>query len=412
MAKILISAYACEPNKGSEPEVGWQWSVNIAKRHEIWILTKENNRNTIEQFRTNHPEDIPWENMHFLFVHLPKWLVFWKKGNRGMRPYYYLWANKAFRIAKKVHEKECFDLVHSITFVSLTQPCFLYKLNIPFIWTVAGGENISKSVGYKMAPGEYLYEFIRSLGQFKAVHSVRIKAALKKASLILATTEETADLIPKEFRDKVEITSAIGIDKKRPIKENDTSDNIKILLSGKFVYLKGVRIGIDAILKVIDLFDNVYVTILGNGPYENEYKEKCRKYIGNKIWFVDKVSHEKMIEFYQEHDFLVNTALRDSGCLVAMEAMSIGLPIVCVNSGGVRAMTNDDIAIRIEPQNYDNLVDEMAKGIEYLIKNPKEREEMGKRAYEFINQKYLYENKCKWLLNKYDEILLRNYEQN
>ena len=26
MKKILLSAYACEPNKGSEPGVGWEWS--------------------------------------------------------------------------------------------------------------------------------------------------------------------------------------------------------------------------------------------------------------------------------------------------------------------------------------------------------------------------------------------------
>ena len=51
MSKILLSAYACEPNKGSEPEVGWQWAVNIARKHEVWILTKENNRHTIDENR-------------------------------------------------------------------------------------------------------------------------------------------------------------------------------------------------------------------------------------------------------------------------------------------------------------------------------------------------------------------------
>ena len=29
--KILLSAYACEPNKGSEPEIGWQWVINLSK---------------------------------------------------------------------------------------------------------------------------------------------------------------------------------------------------------------------------------------------------------------------------------------------------------------------------------------------------------------------------------------------
>ena len=196
MSKILLSAYACEPNKGSEPEVGWQWAVNIARKHEVWILTKENNRHTIDENRAVASEDIPWDNMNFLYVHLPKWMVFWKKGNRGMRLYYYLWAKKAYKIAKELHKAVKFDIVHSVTFVSLTQPCFLYKLDAPFVWTVAGGENINPVIGYQMAFKEKMYELIRSLGQYKAKHSPRIRAAVKKASLIMATTGETEALIP------------------------------------------------------------------------------------------------------------------------------------------------------------------------------------------------------------------------
>ena len=405
MSKILLSAYACEPNKGSEPEVGWQWAVNIARKHEVWILTKENNRHTIDENRAVASEDIPWDNMNFLYVHLPKWMVFWKKGNRGMRLYYYLWAKKAYKIAKELHKAVKFDIVHSVTFVSLTQPCFLYKLDAPFVWTVAGGENINPVIGYQMAFKEKMYELIRSLGQYKAKHSPRIRAAVKKASLIMATTGETEALIPEEYHDKVVVTSAIGIDKVRPMKRQTNADTVNVLLSGKFVYLKGVRIGVDAILKLVNHYDNVQFTILGNGPYESEYKNSCIKYIGEKIRFVDKVPHEKITEFYKEHDFLINTALRDSGCLVAMEAMSIGLPIVCLNTGGVKCMTDEAYAVKVEPKPYAALVEEMAEGIALLIENKEKRIEMGKIAYERMNEAYLYRNKCQWLLEQYEKIM-------
>ena len=405
MSKILLSAYACEPNKGSEPEVGWQWAVNIARKHEVWILTKENNRHTIDENRAVASEDIPWDNMNFLYLHLPKWMVFWKKGNRGMRLYYYLWAKKAYKIAKELHKAVKFDIVHSVTFVSLTQPCFLYKLDAPFVWTVAGGENINPVIGYQMAFKEKMYELIRSLGQYKAKHSPRIRAAVKKASLIMATTGETEALIPEEYHDKVVVTSAIGIDKVRPMKRQTNADTVNVLLSGKFVYLKGVRIGVDAILKLVNHYDNVQFTILGNGPYESEYKNSCIKYIGKKIRFVDKVPHEKITEFYKEHDFLINTALRDSGCLVAMEAMSIGLPIVCLNTGGVKCMTDEAYAVKVEPKPYAALVEEMAEGIAFLIENKEKRIEMGEIAYERMNEAYLYRNKCQWLLEQYEKIM-------
>ena len=47
--KILLSAYACEPGKGSEPGMGWHWALEIARLgHEVHILTRANNVNPIE----------------------------------------------------------------------------------------------------------------------------------------------------------------------------------------------------------------------------------------------------------------------------------------------------------------------------------------------------------------------------
>ena len=45
--RVLISAYACEPGKGSEPGV-WNFSKEMAKHHDLWVLTRLNNREIIE----------------------------------------------------------------------------------------------------------------------------------------------------------------------------------------------------------------------------------------------------------------------------------------------------------------------------------------------------------------------------
>jgi hypothetical protein len=42
--KVLISAYACEPDKGSEHGLGWNGVKQIARFHEVWVIT----RRTIE----------------------------------------------------------------------------------------------------------------------------------------------------------------------------------------------------------------------------------------------------------------------------------------------------------------------------------------------------------------------------
>ena len=39
LMKILMSALACEPGKGSELEVGFRALLVAASRHEVWLLT-------------------------------------------------------------------------------------------------------------------------------------------------------------------------------------------------------------------------------------------------------------------------------------------------------------------------------------------------------------------------------------
>ena len=85
--RVLISAYACEPNKGSEPGIGWNMTKQIARYHEVWIITRANNRSVIEEDLKKKP--LP--NVHFCYYDLPFWCGFWKKAYGGLYLYYYLW---------------------------------------------------------------------------------------------------------------------------------------------------------------------------------------------------------------------------------------------------------------------------------------------------------------------------------
>ena len=43
--RILLSAYACQPYRGSEEGVGWNWALELINRgHEVWVLTQSNSK--------------------------------------------------------------------------------------------------------------------------------------------------------------------------------------------------------------------------------------------------------------------------------------------------------------------------------------------------------------------------------
>ena len=99
MSRILLSAYACEPGKGSEPEVGWMWATELeAAGHEVWVITREANRGAIERESENRRQSA----VHFVYYDLPRWPRRWKRGDRGVHWYYALWQWGAYRLARQL----------------------------------------------------------------------------------------------------------------------------------------------------------------------------------------------------------------------------------------------------------------------------------------------------------------------
>ena len=140
MSRILLSAYACEPGKGSEPEVGWLWATELADAgHEVWVITRQANRHAIEM----NLGDQPRPRLHFVFYDLPAWARRWKRGARGVHLYYALWQWGAYRVAKRLTREINFDCVHHVTFVGMRAPSFMGLLGLPFfLGPVSGGESV------------------------------------------------------------------------------------------------------------------------------------------------------------------------------------------------------------------------------------------------------------------------------
>ena len=81
--KVLLSAYSCDPGKGSEPGVGWNSVLQAARFHDVWVLTHNEGREGIAAAVAKEP--LP--NVHFFFLDLPSWALFWKKDRRGQRTF-------------------------------------------------------------------------------------------------------------------------------------------------------------------------------------------------------------------------------------------------------------------------------------------------------------------------------------
>ena len=133
--RILVSAYACEPGRGSEPGVGWHFAEEMSKRHSLTVVTRANNRPAIERSGENWTKNVSW-----VWYDPPKWLTFWKRGGRGVQLFYLLWQIGVARHVRKTLRLDDFDLVHHVTFGKYWIPSFLGSFGPPLVFGPVGGD--------------------------------------------------------------------------------------------------------------------------------------------------------------------------------------------------------------------------------------------------------------------------------
>lgn len=78
MYKILVSAYACEPGRGSEGEIGWSIVHELSKHHNVWVITRANNKVVHDAAFVQEKKP---KNLFFSITTPPNGSVGSKKGN-------------------------------------------------------------------------------------------------------------------------------------------------------------------------------------------------------------------------------------------------------------------------------------------------------------------------------------------
>jgi len=243
--KILLSAYACEPDKGSEPAVGWNIAWALSEYHEVWVLTRANNREVIENYLCAHQNP----NLHFVYFDLPQWACWWKKKQRGVQLYYYLWQLAIYPLTKRLHQQVGFDLAQHVTFVNYYKPSLLAFLPIPFVWGPVGG---GESAPLKFWPGfgirGVIYEIFRNVIRMLGELDPLVRFTAHRAALSLASTQETTARLKKLGSKRIEIFSQVGLQDQEITAQSQLSlppdSPFRFISMGRLLHWKGFHLGI------------------------------------------------------------------------------------------------------------------------------------------------------------------------
>lgn len=402
--KVLISAYACEPNKGSEPEVGWQWALQMARFHEVTVITRADNRPVIEKelelLRGHRP--LP----SFVYFDLPGWVVRVKERLRAVGWYYSLWQRRARRLIRRLHRQHHFDLIHHVTFAGFRYPTAVWGHGVPCIWGPIGGmENIPLNLLPLDYPKAWLRGLARNFGNWsQSLPFNRLYFRARRSSLVLAATPETERCL-KALKIPARLLPAVGIsgDCDAGRARREPTGPLRLLFVGRMVGLKGICLALPALKE--SATDAVF-TLIGDGGYV-PYARKLAQRLGlaDRVVFRGKLTRAETLRSYSDHDVLLFPSLHESGGFAVLEAMVNALPVICLDRGGPGLSVQPNCGFKISAGRRRRVIHDLAEAIRFYDRHRDLLRQHGERARALTLRDYAWDRKGELMNEIYQQLV-------
>jgi glycosyltransferase involved in cell wall biosynthesis len=398
--KILISAYACRPNLGSEPGIGWGVMCQTALRHPVWVLTAEHNQPSISAEMANRR--LPM--VRFVYVRQLDSPILLRPCWSGYLLYVW-WQLRAFWAARRLHKEIGFDLVHHVTYGNAWAPSFMGWLGIPFLWS-AGACDVTP------------WRFYRTLswrGRFtEALRTVAVKLAgvLTRASTasyasVILTSSDTglwkAGARVKEFpigglpqREREELG-------RLPVRDRGPSRFASI---GRLEGWKGFSLGLAAFAAVHREIPDAEYWIIGDGP-ERRRLENMAERLGcaDKVRFLMWMPRGELLKALAEVDVLVHPSLHEQFGYVVVEAMAAGRPVICLNVAGPGKIVSNRGGVAIPATDPGQVVSDLSRHMLRMAQDPACRLAASRNAREWAAEHWSWDRVGKRLAAVYRDVL-------
>lgn len=382
--KLLISAYACIPHRGSEPGVGWNWTLEHARLgHQVWCMTTPDGKRGIEEELACR-KDL---KLRFVFISNPAWVNSLYRFQPFFYFHYLLWQYRAARAAIMLDRTENFDLLLHVTLSSFQLGSGLWRLKKPLVFGPVGGGNFAPRAFKKYFSTAWTMEILRKWTSSLLLRmNPDIRNIVKTSSLILVANHDTRAMAARMRSRAVKLFMDSGLSEDFFPHEchRDIDDGeLKILWVGRIFARKGLPLVLEALSKVKPHV-HFHLTILGDGKSAFRIPEWIRRYrLSAKVTWRGHVSLEELKKAYATHDVFMLCSLRDSFGGQFLEAMAYSLPIITLRHQGAGDHIPEDAGIKVPVTTPDETTAKLAEAVAYMYERPAERVEFGKRGLAF-----------------------------
>ncbi len=337
--QIALVAYVCAPDEGSEPGAGWVWARLLSEIGDVWLVTLDDER----AVRTQQAIESlgPTGRIRLVAVPFPRW---WRGPIRRFERLSYVAWMLGMPVGVRALEVS-FDLAWHVTFGNAWLGSTAQDLAPQFVLGPVGGGvgtpwRIVPALGWRGATFEVGRATARLIGRWLNPLS---RSAWSRAALVLTQNPQTVQWLPRAVRSRAEFFPQMALEIAPRVLGDSVRGALKLpdeerhaLVVGRLVPWKGGALAIRALSHL----PGWRLVFVGEGP-DRERLDKLARKLGlrERVEFTGWLPRDVVLDRMRYGaDVLLLPSLHDEGGWVVAEAVTIGLPVVCLDRGGPSAL--------------------------------------------------------------------------
>ncbi len=410
--RVLVSAFSFSPYHGSEPGIGWNIVSRLAAYHNVTALCHPWSRREYERYVEDHG---PIPGLSICFVAPPRLSRWFQRAHVSLAtPLYFVgyaaWQRAALGEAIRLRRRQPFEIVHHLTITGFREPGYLWKMGIPFVWgPVAGAADIPWSYLRAFGWRDCLFYGLKNL--VNGIHKrtkYRSKRAARTAKHVFVVGKENQALVTGRWGVPSQIMLDTGSTPEMgKLRRFDGSRALRLVWSGLHVGRKAMPLLLYALAELGAelVHTRIRLSVLGSGRETLAWQALARGLgLESCIEWKGQLSRsEALAEMDQAHIFAF-TSVQEGASTVVMEALSLGLPVICHDACGMGIAVDERCGIKVPMLGPRKSIHGFAASIQSFLDDPALVERLSKGALRRAEE-LSWDRKVDEIASVYDAVL-------